>query len=275
VAAASRRLADAGIPQVEADLDARLLAEFVLGWSTERYFADSRSIVPTGFDESFDAFVERRAAHEPYAYIVGREEFWGLQFEVTPDVLIPRPETEFIVEAALQQLPADRAASIADVGTGSGCLAVTIARERPSASIVATDISDAALAVARRNAERHRTIERIRFVHGDLLDGVDGPFDLIASNPPYVPERDRAGLQPEVHREPDAALYAGADGLDVIRRLLPQAAARLRSGGVLLFEFGFGQADAVAGLISSTAGLTMIELRRDLQGIPRIAIARR
>ena len=276
VAAARQRLRDAGLPPDEADLDARLLAEHVLGWTTERFFSEADQEEPSGFAPAFRALVERRAAHEPFAYIVGHEEFWGLQFEVTPAVLIPRPETELLVELALAECPGPAPLEIADVCTGSGCVAVAIAHERTSVAIVATDTSDSALDVARRNAERHRVADGIRFRRADLLAGIDGPFDLIVANPPYVAERDRPTLQPEVvDHEPAVALFAGSDGLDVIRRLLPEAGRHLRKGGQLLFEFGFGQADAVAELISRTPGLTMVALRRDLQDIPRVAIARR
>ena len=266
----------AGIPGDEADLDARLLAEHVLGWTTERYFADATAPAPEDFDARFEALVARRAAREPFAYIVRHQEFWGLQFRVTPAVLIPRPETELIVEALLGIVhEASAGVKVADVGTGSGCLAVALARERPAAVIVATDVSDAAIAVARENAVRHGVAERIDFRQTNLLDGVDDRLDVIVSNPPYVCDGDRADIQPEVRFEPATALFAGADGLDVIRRLLPTAAARLKPAATLIFEFGFGQADAVAELISVQPGLTMIDLRRDLQAIPRVAIAQR
>jgi len=228
------------------------------------------------FAVRFDALVARRAAREPFAYIVKNEEFWGLAFETTPAVLIPRPETELLVELAIGRCPAAARLRIADVCTGTGCVAIAIAHDRPHVSLLAIDISDAALAVARRNAGRHGVSSRVDFWKGDLLDAVDGPFDLIVANPPYVAERDRATLQPEVvDHEPAIALFAGDDGLDAIRRLLPQAVARLKNGGALLFEFGFGQDEAVERLISSTPGLRMIELRRDLAGIPRVAIAAR
>src|SRR5438105_7882007 len=152
VDAARHRLRGAGIPVDEAELDARLLAEHVLGWTTERYFADARSAAPPGFSDRFDQLIARRAAREPFAYIVERQEFWGLAIEVTPAVLIPRPETELLVELALARCPSSAPATIADVCTGSGCIAIAIARERPAASIQACDISDAALAVARRNS---------------------------------------------------------------------------------------------------------------------------
>jgi len=276
VTAARARLRAAGIPSHEAELDARLLAEHALGWTTERYVEDARTPPPAGFVGRFDALVERRAAREPFAYIVERQEFWGLPFEVTPAVLIPRPETELLVELAIARCPPDAPCRIADVCTGSGCVAIAIARERPRARIDATDISDRALEVARRNAVRHGVSSRVALSRSDLLDAVAGPFDLIVANPPYVSERDRPKLQPEVaDHEPGLALFAGDEGLDVIRRLLPEASARLRKGGVLLFEFGFGQDEAIENLISATPGLTMLELRCDLAGIPRVAVAER
>ena len=277
VVAARQRLRDAGIPADEADLDARLLAEHLLGWTSERYFVDGGDAEPPGFVDRYDALVARRAAREPYAYIVGHEEFWGRDFEVTPSVLIPRPETELIVWVALELFPdRDAAFTVCDVGTGSGCIAVSIARERPRADVTATDMSAPALAIARRNAERHDVSSRVHFLGGDLFDSVPREFDLIVSNPPYVAERDRASIQAEVGTyEPAEALFAGADGLDTIRRLVAQAPARLQPGGHLVFEFGFGQSAEVAGLISRTAGLTMVDLRRDLQDIPRVAIAKR
>ena len=276
VAAARASLRAAGIPPDESNLDARLLAEHVLGWTTERFLVESSSPPPPTFAARFDALIGRRAAREPFAYIVGRQEFWGLEIEVSPAVLIPRPETELIVEAACEALPDPSAVTtIADVGTGSGCLAVAIARERPRASILAIDVSDAALDVARRNAERLGVASRVTVRRGDLLEGVDGPFDVIVSNPPYVRQGDRPGIQPEVRFEPDEALYGGADGLHIVRRLVPQSMTRLKPGGTLIFEFGCGQDEEVTELISSAAGLRMVGLRGDLQGIQRIAIAQR
>lgn len=265
----------AGIPSDEADLDARLLAEHILGWTTERFFTDSNQAPPPSFDAQFDALVARRAAREPFAYIVGHQEFWGLEIDVSAAVLIPRPETELIVDAARDVIADASTAVVADVGTGSGCLAIAIARECPHATIVATDVSAAALDIARRNAERLGVSSRIAFRQTDLLQEISNTFDVIVSNPPYVRDGDRADIQPEVRFEPAGALYAGADGLDVIHRLVPQSVERLTRGGTLIFEFGFGQADAVSELISSATGLTMIGLRRDLQDIPRIALAKK
>ena len=215
------------------------------------------------------------------AYLFGGQEFYGRMFEVTSAVLIPRPETEIIVEAALQRFPDDRAVPhIADIGTGSGCLAITLANERPAARLLATDVSKAALLVARQNANRHGVEDRIVFALSDLLAGASlatsNLFDLIVSNPPYVPDADRATLQPEVRNyEPAEALFAGPDGLDVIRRLIPAAAGRLKTGGSLIFEIGVGQDAAVGELISAVPGLRMVGLRNDLQGIPRTVVAER
>jgi release factor glutamine methyltransferase len=276
VAGARDRLREAGLSAAEADLGARVLATHLLGWSTERLFADGRDPEPDHFADRFDAIVARRAAREPLAYIVGGREFWGLPLEVTPDVLIPRPETELIVEAALDLYP-DRHGPlrVADVCTGSGCVAIAMASERPAWTVLATDISEPALAVARRNAARHAVDDRVRFARADLLAGVPGPFDLIVANPPYVRSGDRPGLQPEVREEPDVALYGGPEGLDTIVRLLQQAPAALTRGGHLIFEFGLGQDQQIEELIAAAPGLSPIELKRDLQGIARTAVTRR
>ncbi len=277
VSAARLRLRQAGITPTESDLDARLLAQHVLGWTTERFLSDARAPVPDGFTPHYESLVARRVTREPLAYIVGVREFWGLELEVTRDVLIPRPATELIVEA-LQELFPDRAVplAIADVCTGCGCVAVAIAHERPSAEVIATDISRPALEVARRNAARHGVADRVAFKQGDLLEDVSGSFDAIVANPPYVIDRARPALQPEVRdHEPSVALFGGADGLTLVARLIAGAPARLRSGGYLIFEFGLGQDVEVEDLIEASPELTLVGLRRDLQGIARTAIARR
>jgi len=277
VAWARQRLREAGIPSGEADLDARLLAQTLLQWDSARLLTGGDEAGPPDFEERYRALVARREAREPLAYILGRQEFWNLPFEVTPAVLIPRPETELIVEVALELFEQPVApVRVADLGTGSGCLAIAIARERPRSRLVAIDISEEALEVARRNAVRHGVADRMVFVRSDLLGGISGEFDLIVSNPPYVPESNRGTLQPEVRdHEPGMALFAGLDGLSAIRRLLSESAGCLGRSGVLLFEFGFGQSDAVRRLISAAPGLTMVGLRQDLQGIQRVAVARR
>ena len=277
MAEARGRFRDAGLSSKGAELDARLLAQFVLGWSTERFITCGHDPEPPDFARQYNALVERRLGREPFAYIVGQQEFWGLAFEVSPAVLIPRHETELIIEVALELFPdPNRSLKAADLGTGSGCVAVALATERPAARITATDISSVALEVARRNATRHGVADRIQFHCADLLDGLEGPFDLIACNPPYVAERDRRGLQPEVRdHEPDVALYGGTDGFHLVERLVQGAAIRLRPGGYLLFEFGLGQDERIESLIAGTDKLSLRELRRDLQGIARTAVVER
>lgn len=292
---ARRRFEHAGIHVVEAAIDADVLARHALGgWDRGQLLVRQHDACPAGFAAIFEALVRRREQREPTGYIIGHREFWGLDIEVRPGVLVPRPETEFLIEETLSRLSpdesgsarlADRATagllnqprvSIADVGTGSGCIAVAIARWLPAADIIAIDASEEALAVARRNAERHEVAGRVRFLRANLLAGVAGPFDAVVSNPPYVPAPDLAGLQPEVRdHEPLAALVAGHDGLGVIRRLVPEAAAVLRPGGWLLFEFGFGQVDGVRATVAAEPRLELVEVRADLAGIPRVAVARR
>ncbi len=220
------------------------------------------------------ALLERRLAGEPMQYITGETEFYGLPFQVNRDVLIPRPETEHLVEKALALAVSFERPRIVDVGTGSGAIAVALAHKLPDAQITAVDLSALALTVARRNAERNGIAGRIRFVEGDLLTPVAGEqFEIVVSNPPYVAESDRARLDVEVRDyEPGLALFAGG-GLDVYRRLIPDSQAALVAGGFLALEIGYGQETAVAGLLAE-AGLEQIEFAADLQGIPRVASAR-
>jgi release factor glutamine methyltransferase len=270
-------LVRAGIAPSEASLDARLLAQHLLGWTTAALLTSGNTEEPPGFSGRFLAFVERRARREPLAYITGVREFWNLRFEVSPAVLIPRPETETLVAALLERVPTPGGGvRVADVCTGSGCVAVSIATERPHIMITATDISELALEVAARNATRHGVRERIDFVCADLLAGVPGRFTAIVANPPYVRDVDRNGLQAEVRDyEPDIALFGGADGLAMIRALIDQAAAHLAGDGILFFEFGHGQEDGVRELISASRELRMIDVKPDLQGIARVAVAGR
>jgi release factor glutamine methyltransferase len=275
VAAASDRLRDAGI-DVAANLDARLLAQHVLGWDATRLLTSAGDVPPDSFPAAFEALVERRASREPLAYITGHREFWNLLFEVSPAVLIPRPETELIVEAALAVLPAVQLFTMIDACTGSGNVAVAIAHERPGARVVATDISYAALEVARRNSALHGVEGRVTFVQADLFGDLGGPVDLITANPPYVAERDAQGLQPEVAgHEPRAALFGGDDGLRVVERIVREAPPLIRPGGHLLFEFGLGQDLEIEALVRSSPDLTLLEFKCDFQGIARTAVARR
>jgi release factor glutamine methyltransferase len=257
-------------------LDAEVLLAHAARSTRSELYLRLRAPVPIEVATRFEALLQRRCGREPIAYITGEQEFWSLAFAVGPDVLVPRPETETVVEAVLACVGganAGAAPRICDVGTGSGCLAVVLARELPAARLWATDSSVAALAVAHGNALRHGVADRISFHAGDLFADVSPstPFDLVVSNPPYVAAGDV--LPPEVCREPCEALRAGEDGLDVIRRLLVAAPARLCAGGWLVVEFGSGQdrriiEAAVAG------GWAEITLRSDLAGIPRVLIAR-
>ncbi|HWW75586.1 MAG TPA: peptide chain release factor N(5)-glutamine methyltransferase [Pyrinomonadaceae bacterium] len=229
---------------------------------------------------TFRNSVGRRAAGEPFQYIAGRQEFYGLEFEVTPDVLIPRPETELLVETALELLEPTEAPAFCDVGTGSGCIAVALLYERADARGLALDISPAALAVAARNAARHGVAGRLRLLVSDCFDALragereGARFDLIASNPPYVAEDALDGLQREVREhEPRVALTPGGDGLSVIRRLVSEAPAFLKPGGHLLLEIGFDQHERVRALVDP-ARWTLLDIHQDLQGIPRTVALR-
>jgi len=289
LAAARHQLIAAGIPAEEAAIDVPLFACTILGWDRAHLIAARSQETPPALEPQFSEWIARRLAHEPAAYIVGHREFWGLDFIVSPAVLIPRPETELIVEEALAsrenrppgsgrgRLPIDGTAArrlrVVDVGTGSGCLAVTLALEMPEADVLAVDISERALVIARRNAERLGAADRVRFVRTSLLEGIAPGIDLIVSNPPYVPDGHRQALSSEVRDyQPHEAVLGGPDGFDVIRQLLAQASARLAPGGRLLMEFGAGQDDGVRALVTGTAGVALYGIRDDLQGIPRMAI---
>lgn len=225
---------------------------------------------------TFEGMVRRRAAGEPAQYITGTQDFFGRTFRVTPDVLIPRPETELLVEAALQVMNAG--AAVCDVGTGSGCIAITLLCERSDARATAIDISEAALEVARQNAREHRVQDRIEFLISDCFSALNAStsqFDLIISNPPYVSANALPGLQREVRdHEPLVALSPGADGLSVVRRLLNDAPNYLRPNGHLLMEIGFDQGEKVQHLVDQNVW-TLKEIRPDLQCIPRIVVLRK
>lgn len=269
-ASAASRLRDAGIAPDEAELDAQLLAAHVLGCDRTRLIASWRDTAPAGFPAPFARLVARRERREPISQILGSREFWGLEFEVTRDVLTPRPETEGIIEAVQQHAPHARV--IGDIGTGSGCIAVSLARELPDARVIAMDVSDKALEVARRNAARHAVGDRIAFVRSESPAAL-GDLDLIVSNPPYIPDRHRHLLPPEVRDyEPAEALFAGPEGLDVIRDLVADLAHGRKAGTYLIFECGAGQDGAIRGIIASEPRLVLVEIRPDLAGIPRVFV---
>jgi release factor glutamine methyltransferase len=276
VQGARDRLVQAGISASLATLDAEVLARQVLGWDRARFLSDRHEPATSAFLLNFEHLVARRVRREPVSYITGTREFWGLDFEVTPDVLIPRPETEFVIEETLSRLKTDSAPTIVDIGTGSGCIAIVLAREAPAARIIATDISPAALAVARRNAQRHGVFDRVRFVETSFLDGVTDIADFIVSNPPYVPARSGPGLTPEVRDyEPGVALFGGEDGLEGLQRVLDASVRHLAPDGWLVVEFGYGQEDDLRALVEKSGRLTVAAIRCDLQEIPRVAIIRK
>ena len=252
--------------------DAELLMMHTLGCDRAWLLTHSDALLTAEQAALYERLIVRRARHEPIQYIVGEQEFYGLKFRVTPDVLIPRPETEHLVEALLPRVPHDVPLRIADIGTGSGAIAVALAHLLRQAQITALDISPAALAVAQGNAAQNNVAEGIRFVESDLLAAVAGEtFDAIVSNPPYVAASEI--LEPQVRDfEPAGALFAGATGLEIYRRLIPQAHAALNADGWLLLEIGDGQRDAIHQLL---AGWSNVSFVADLQGIPRVACAQR
>jgi release factor glutamine methyltransferase len=274
----AHRLRKAGVP--EARREAGSLLSYVLGQDRSFILTHAEDAVGEDQAERFHECLERRAQGEPLQYITANQEFFGLDFEVTKDVLIPRPETELLVETALKLLAQSADAFICDVGTGSGCIVITLMRQLEQGRAVAIDISPEALAVARRNAERHSVTERIDFVLSDCFAALTlresrASFDLIVSNPPYVEEGAMADLQREVRDfEPRNALAAGADGLDVVRHLLLEAPTFLKPGGYFLFEIGFNQAHAVRGLLDPKIWRLM-DIYEDLQGIPRTVALQR
>jgi release factor glutamine methyltransferase len=276
VVSARERLIRAGLSHEAAAIDAEVLARETLGWDRARYLAERAGPAPERFARRYSSAIERRAGFEPVAYIVGHREFWGLDFEVTPAVLIPRPESELIVEEAISRLQACGAPAIADIGTGSGCLAVSLAHEMSDARVVGTDVAAGALAVAARNAMRHGVRDRVRFVRASLLDGLTGPFDAIVANPPYVRAVDRPRLARDiVDHEPSLAIFGrGDDGMDELRAIVRQAPSRLRAGGWLLMEFGERQAAPLREMAAAERELEVVEILRDLQGHERTIVAR-
>jgi release factor glutamine methyltransferase len=259
-------------PSATARRDAELLLMHVTGSTRAELMTHPERSLTERQQEHYQAAIVRRARHEPVQHILGTQEFYGRSFIVNRLVLIPRPETEHLVEASLEIRPAPR--RILDVGTGSGILAITLALELPDAAVTATDISPTALAVAQQNGRVLNAAERIRFVCSDLFEGLRGErFDCIVSNPPYVATSEVLEAQVREY-EPAAALYAGEDGLAIYRRLIPEAFARLEAGGHLLLEIGHGQRDALEVLLGRS-GFGEIRFVDDLQGIPRVASGRK
>ena len=260
-------------------LTADLLTGFALGWDRVRILSHPEQEIDDAARERVRDLVRRRAGGEPLQYLTGEQEFYGLAFRVTPAVLVPRPETEILVEQAiaLMRRRASPGLRFADIGTGSGCIAVSVACHVPEALGWAVDISAAALAVARENARRHGVADRIRFVRSDFLACFpEKPcLDFVLCNPPYVALDDYDSLPPEVkNHEPHEALFGGPSGMDAVRRLVPEAAARLAAGGSLLLEAGAGQAERIARLMENE-GLSLRAVVNDLQGIPRCLIGTR
>ncbi|MBE0598629.1 MAG: peptide chain release factor N(5)-glutamine methyltransferase [Desulfuromonadales bacterium] len=257
----------------EPRLDAQVLLADQLGLDRVGLYVNfERPLSPQELAE-FRQRVGRRVRHEPVQYILGRSEFWSLTLRVTPAVLIPRADTEVLVEEALARAPA--AANLLDVGTGSGAIAIALAHELPAATVLAVDLSLEALAVAATNAQLNQVADRIVFQRGDLTELPAGPFDLIVSNPPYIPVGEIAALMPEVRDfEPHLALDGGADGLASVRHLARQAPSRLRPGGWLLVEIGVGQAEAAKELFLHAA-LAEVFARDDYAGIPRVVGGRK
>ena len=253
--------------------DAEMLLAHTLDKNRSWLFAHAEAPVGYAAHARFLSLVQRRLAGEPVAYLIGTRGFWTLDLEVTPATLVPRPETELLVELALARLPADAGARVADLGTGSGAIALSLAKERPRARVVATDASPAALEVARANAARNH-IRNCEFRRGDWLAPLAGEmFELIASNPPYIADGDPHLLQGDLRFEPAMALSCGPDGLNAIRAIVAGAPTHLQAGGWLLLEHGWAQGEAVRGLLLD-AGFIDVESVRDLEERERVSLGR-
>jgi len=268
-----RRLEAAGIDTPV--IDARLLVEAGAGVSRLDIITDPRRAITQEQVEAVDALTKRREAREPVAYIVGHKHFWTLELAVTPGVLIPRPETELLVETALKEIPAEAPARVLDLGVGSGAILLSVLADRPNATGVGVDISDYALAVARANTAALGFNDRTEFYHGGWDAPLTGEFDVVLSNPPYIPSNDIAGLAPEVaQHEPRLALDGGVDGLDAYRAIIVRLPQLLKPGGLFALEVGQGQAEDVQAL-ARAAGLSTQDPLMDLAGIPRVVAGRR
>ena len=270
----SNRLGDAGA--VDAGLEAEVLLRHALGVDRSEYYAVLNGPVPFEQAALAESLAERRAGGEPLAYITGRREFYGLEFLVDERVLVPRQETELLVDLALAACATrcGERAVIADVGTGSGAIAVTLANRQPDAVVYATDLSGGALEVAGANAERHGVAERVRLLRGDLLSPLPERADVIVSNPPYIPTGERSGLPRDVRREPSVALDGGSNGTEVIARLLEQAPRYLEAGGALFVEMAPEQRDAVMRIAERSFPSAEVEVVRDAAGQCRVLAVR-
>lgn len=266
-------LEKAGVP--DARLDTELLVAHVLHLKRMDLYLQFERVLSDRELDQLRPLVKRRAAREPLQHILGAVEFAGVQVRCTAQALVPRPETEWLAERVIHLLTEQPAAQMLEIGTGSGAIALSVARACPGVAVVATDLSEEALALARSNAESNDLRARVDFRAGDLFAPLRAgeAFDLIVSNPPYIPSAEIAVLPPEVRHDPVLALDGGADGLDVIRRLIADARKHLKPGGWLVMEIGYRQDGAVRSLLE-TAGWSAIELDRDLQGVVRIAVAR-
>jgi release factor glutamine methyltransferase len=264
-----------------ARLDSEVLLGHALGRDRAWILVHMQDQLGDTDQRAYENFIDRRAAREPLQYITGLQEFWGLPFIVTPDVLIPRPETELVVESAIKRGTTTATPVFVDLCTGSGCIAVSLAREHPRARIFAMDRSEAALHIARRNARQNGVADRIRFLEGDLLEPLSetdlvGRVDVIATNPPYIRSDERPTLQPEVRDfEPEMALIAGPDGTEIAERIINDAPNYLRSGGSLIMEMGMGQTNALRKIIAAAGAYTEPEVLKDLAGIERVIIAKK
>jgi len=264
-----------------ARLDAELLLRHVLRQDRAWILAHIQDVLDAEHQKVFERLISRRQKREPLQYITGTQEFWGLDFIVTPDVLIPRPETELIVESALRTDSGSASPLIVDLCTGSGCIAVSLAKELPASRVLATDRSENALDVARKNARKHQVSDRIRFFHGDLFEPLDeldirGRVDIMVSNPPYVPDGLLCILQPEVRDyEPELALVAGPEGTEIHQRIIKAAPDYLKHHGSLIMEMGIGQAEKVGQMVRASGAFHAPDILKDLAGIERVIVAKR
>jgi len=268
------RLRLAGIP--DETIEAELLLRFQLDLDRVGLFLADRELGSDELDR-FESLLSRRLSREPLSYITGEKEFWSLSFEVSPAVLIPRPETELLIEKTLSliRLPADFKGRILDLGTGSGVVPIVLALELPGAELVSVDLSIDALHFAARNVAKHGVGDRVSLINGNWFEALlpEAVFDLVVSNPPYVATKVRDELQLELDFEPEMALYAGDDGMESYQYLIPSCREYLKKGGHVLFEIGSDQAQGVEAVFDETRGLELIEIVNDLSGLPRVAVA--